>query len=308
MKTAIKILSLATFFAFIFSSCNPNEVPTRPTQKYFIDSIQVYAQIPESDEMLIEAFTKNDSAKYTFTQEGDLKTFNLYDRSLLYSPFIGLLNLFEKNKLLNRITYYQNIGEGMSEFYYDTMLVDRNSAGNITKFRYLYKSENYAEFDEEGNPISYYASADKDFTYNPNSTINKINPNNILGNILGFNLEYEQVNTSFQFNYNVNIANQHNLIGLNINDLILCFALDKNVEFDYNTVIGIQEFLFSTNTKIENTPNALLPNSIIKTNNTYPDEPIINTLNLTYNTNPNKDNRIEEFTIGTFKYKIFYKP
>lgn len=117
--------------------------------------------------------------------------------------------------------------------------------------------------------------------------------------------QYSSLRTKYL--YNNNILYDASLSGFDINNIINCFVITSITNpFSSNITesnIILQKLIFSKRYKI-NKPSNSLPSRI----GYYYNNELYNSFDITYETNPSKDNRIESFTIQNYKYLIHYKP
>jgi hypothetical protein len=264
-------------------------------QKYFIDSIQVFV-VAGNQDILVDNLKTNDSLVFASTNTSTSKTYRLYDRSSLYAPAVGLLDVDVKSNLINYISYYTNDDPGNDLITSDTMFFIRDLSSKLTQYKFKVEQSD-CQF---GDCVDYDASAYKNISYSNNS-INTMNANSFYTNE-PFYINQNELKESYTFDYSSGINNDYVMIGFNINDFILSALIEKLNTDEFITSIGIQKLLLANNLKIESTPSSKLPNRINVSLDGESTDVVI-----TYTKNTQKDNRVESFTIGNYKYQIHYK-
>jgi hypothetical protein len=296
MKKIISKFSYLMLISFFLIACNPNEVPQPSAQqKYFIDSIQVFV-VAGNQDILVDNLKTNDSLVFASTNTSTSKTYRLYDRSSLYAPAVGLLDVDVKSNLINYISYYTNDDPGNDLITSDTMFFIRDLSSKLTQYKFKVEQSD-CQF---GDCVDYDASAYKNISYSNNS-INTMNANSFYTNE-PFYINQNELKESYTFDYSSGINNDYVMIGFNINDFILSALIEKLNTDEFITSIGIQKLLLANNLKIESTPSSKLPNRINVSLDGESTDVVI-----TYTKNTQKDNRVESFTIGNYKYQIHYK-
>ncbi|QQR98512.1 MAG: hypothetical protein IPK18_02995 [Sphingobacteriales bacterium] len=256
MKKIISKFSYLILISFSFIACNPNEVPQPSAQqKYFIDSIQVFV-VAGNQDILVDNLKTNDSLVFASTNTSISKTYRLYDRSSLYAPTVGLLDIDVKSNLINYISYYTNDDPGNDLITPDSMFFIRDLSSKLTQYKYKVEQRDCSF----GDCIDFNASVNKNITYSDNS-INTITASDFYTNE-PFYINQNELKESYTFDYSTGISNDYSMIGFNINDFILSALIEKLNTDEFITSIGIQKLLLANNVKIESTPSSKLPNKI----------------------------------------------
>ncbi len=293
MKIIIKIFSIVVV-TLIINACVPVPnlpIPNNPPNKYTLDSITVF-KIDGQNNIYITTFIKGDSVNYIYTENNGIKNYTIYDRFPIYgSNYLGYVKASFKD---NYLQLFNTLDISNNGSVYDSLILYRKSNDNIDYIKKITKSEDPLNTGQ--------LSANRNFIYSNNELLNEINVSNPIKSPINFKDYYSTVQ-SYKFEYNIDYPNQYQLIDFDISNFILAASIiDFNVYQDYK--VDFQRLLFLNNYRIS-PPLPYLPLKI-----TYTYFNIINgsSVNISYQKNTQKDNRIESFTIGNYKYQIHYKP